>query len=120
MPSMPSHINPFGVIPKKSKPAKWRLIVDLSSPHGPSVNDGVDKDLCSLSYVSIDHVVDGILRLGRGSLMAKVDIKQAYRTIPVHPDDRLLLAMRCKEELIMCSLSSGCLSSDSIAMHACA
>ena len=101
MSSILCHINPFGVIRKKSKPGKWRLIVDLSSPHGLSVNDGVDKDLCSLSYVSIDHVADGILRLGRGSLMAKVDIKQAYRIIPVHLDDRLLLAMRWKEELII-------------------
>jgi hypothetical protein len=25
--------------------------------------------------------------------MAKIDIKSAYRTIPVHPDDRALLGM---------------------------
>ena len=32
-------------IPKKNKPGKWRLIVDLSSPDGASVNDGIEKDL---------------------------------------------------------------------------
>ena len=32
------HISPFGVIPKKSKPGKWRLIVDLSSPQGMMVS----------------------------------------------------------------------------------
>ena len=31
-------VNPFGVIPKKGRPDKWRLIVDLSSPTGQSVN----------------------------------------------------------------------------------
>ena len=25
-------ISPFGIIPKKSSPGNWRLIVDLSSP----------------------------------------------------------------------------------------
>ena len=52
------HVSPFGVIPKKSKPGHWRLITDLSSPHGRSVNDGIDKELCSLSYTSIDDVVN--------------------------------------------------------------
>lgn len=45
-------ISPFGVIPKKAA-GQWRLILDLSSPSGSSVNDGISKDLCSLSYVSI-------------------------------------------------------------------
>ena len=40
----------FGVIPKRHAPHKWRLIVDLSSPKGCSVNDGISKELCSLSY----------------------------------------------------------------------
>ena len=47
--------SPFGVIPK-SEPGKWRLIVDLSSPRGKSVNDGISKELCSVSYLSIDEV----------------------------------------------------------------
>ena len=35
------HICSFGVIPKKGQPGKWRLIVDLPSPRGPCVNDGI-------------------------------------------------------------------------------
>ena len=38
------HISSFGVIPKKGQLGKWRLIVDLSSPQGHSVNDGIDPD----------------------------------------------------------------------------
>ena len=84
------HTSPFGVIPKKHKPGKWRLILDLSSPTGLSVNDGIDKKLCSLAYTSIDEVVKCIISRGQGAMLAKVDIKQAYRNVPVHPNDRLL------------------------------
>lgn len=45
LPYIHCHISPFGVIPKKSKPGHWRLIVDLSSPENASVNDGIDKDM---------------------------------------------------------------------------
>ena len=88
------HCSPFGVIPKRNRPNKWRLIIHLSAPEGESVNDGISKELSSLSYVRVDDVVDGILQLGRGALMAKMDIRQAYRNVPVHPQDRLLVGMR--------------------------
>lgn len=87
------HCSPFGVIPKKNRVNKWRLILDLSSPEGHSVNDGVQKDLATLSYMSVDDVVAEVLRKGKGTLLAKMDVKQAYRNIPVHPKDRHLLGM---------------------------
>ncbi len=93
------HVSPFGVIPKKSNPDKWRLILDLSSPAGHSVNDGIGKELSSLKYVSVDDVVSRVLKVGKGALLAKMDIKQAYRNIPVHPDDRYLLGMEWKNEV---------------------
>ena len=68
--------------------------MDLSSPEGASVNDGIDSNLCSLKYATVDQAAELMLRLGRGALMAKVDIDQAYRRIPVHPDDRWLLGIR--------------------------
>ena len=67
--------------------------MDLSSPPGTSVNDGIDKEMCSMSYTSVDIVAAQVLRLGRGFLLAKMDVKQAYRMIPVHPQDRPLLGM---------------------------
>ena len=33
------------------------------------------------------------LRLGKGTEMAKVDVSQAYRNLPVHPADIHLLGM---------------------------
>ncbi len=86
--------SPFGVIPKKGKPGRWRLIVNLSAPEGHSVNDGIDRELSSVAYTSVDDVIRRVLRLGKGALIAKADVKAAYRNIPVHPRDRWLLRMR--------------------------
>ena len=86
------HISRFGVIPKGDS-GKWRLIVDMSSPEGHSVNDGIRDSLCSLSYVSVSDAARGVVDKGRGALMAKVDVKSAYRQVPIHPDDRWLMGM---------------------------
>ena len=88
------HINRFGVIPKKHQPGKWRLITDLSFPEGKSVNDAIDPKLCSLKYITVDQVAKQAIALGEGSLIAKIDIKSAYRLIPVAPKDRLYLGMK--------------------------
>jgi len=64
------HISPLGVVPKKEH-NKWRLILDLSSPEGHSVNDGIPPDLCSLSYVSVDDAAKAVVRAGRGALLAQ-------------------------------------------------
>ena len=55
----------MGVIPKSSQPGKWRLIVDLMSPQGASVNDGIEADLCSLEYLWLDEVTSHVVRSGR-------------------------------------------------------
>ena len=86
------HCSSFGVIPKKGRAGKWRLIVDL----GHNANDGVDKDMSSLSCLSVNEVMSSILGKGRGTLLAKTDIQQAYRNIPVCPEDRFLLRMEWK------------------------
>jgi len=85
--------SPFGVIPKKGKPGRWRLIVNLSAPEGHSVNDGICKELSSVAYTSVDAVASRIVEQGRGALLAKADVKAAYRNVPVHPRDRWLLGM---------------------------
>ena len=93
------HINRLGVIPKGHNTGKWRLITDLSYPHGQSVNDGIDPSLCSLSYSTVDDVADVVVKLGRGALLSKVDIEAAYRLIPVHPQDRPLQAMEWNDHI---------------------
>lgn len=107
--SLPScQISRFGVIPKNLQLNKWRLIVDLSHPKGGSVNCGIPKQLCSLKYVTLNNAIQTILALGPGTLLAKIDIKSAFRLLPVHPTDRHLLGMRWNGEIYLdCCLSFG-------------
>ncbi len=93
------HSSRIGVIPKKHQQGKFRLIVDLSSPSGKSINDGIGKEFCSLSYTRVDEIVDSVLYMGRGTLLAKSDIKSAFRIVPVHPADRHLLGMEWDNQL---------------------
>jgi hypothetical protein len=65
--------------------------VDLSHSANHSVNDGVSAKLCTPQYASIDMAIDTVRRLGRGTQLVKLDIKDAYRIIPVHPADYWLL-----------------------------
>ena len=92
-------INRFGVIQKHHKPDSWRLIIDLSHPHNHSINDGIPSSLCSIKYITIDDAIHQILSLGRGTMMAKIDIKSAFRLLPVHPADRHLLMMNWNNSL---------------------
>ena len=94
-------ISPLGLIPKKNKPNKWRLIVDLSSPKGRSVNDGINSSWSMLSYASVDHLATLILEHGQGAFLVKADIQEAYRMIPVHPQDRWLLGVQWQGELFI-------------------
>ena len=79
------HINRMGVVPKGHTPGRWRLITDLSHPEGVSVKNGIEAQLCSLKYTSVESVAIAAQRLGRGALLAKLDIRSAYRLVPVHP-----------------------------------
>lgn len=75
------HINRMvgRVTPKGHTPGKWRLITDLSFPDEGSVNDGIDPAMCSLQYSSVERVALAIRSV------VELDIKSAYRLIPVHP-----------------------------------
>lgn len=101
------HISPFGVIPKSTQ-GKWRLITNLSAPQHFSVNDGISRDLSSLSYITVDSIVEQVRRLGQGTLLAKMDIQSAYRIVPVHKEDRCLLGVKWRDQLYVdCALSFG-------------
>ena len=58
------HISIFGVIPKKGQLGKWRLIVDLASPQGHGVSDGIDPDFWHLQYIKIDDIIKTVSNFG--------------------------------------------------------
>ena len=46
------------------------------------------------TYVSIDHLSSLVLSLGREALLIKADIKEAYRMVPIDPQDQQLLGVQ--------------------------
>ena len=58
----------------------WRIIYHLSAPPGLSIND-------CLSYCSVDDAYTIINELGTGPLLSKIDLKNAFRLIPVQQSD---------------------------------
>ena len=49
--------------------------------------------------MKVDDVVQQVLSLGKGALLAKVNIESAFRNIPAHPDNRHLLGMLWNNKL---------------------
>ena len=90
----------MGLIPKLHS-NRWRLIVDLSAPRSHSVNDGISPQLCSLRYASIDNAVSIIMSLGQHTELVKLDLSNAYRIVPIHPDDQPLLAVNWNGDTFM-------------------
>ena len=67
--------------------------------HKRSVNDGIDSDMASLSYIKVEEVASKAAQLGRGSLLAKFDVEEAYRIVPVHSDDKHLFGIDWNNQL---------------------
>ena len=86
-------VSPLGLVPKKEE-GEFRLIHHLSYPSGDSVNDHIDPKLCSVQYTSFDKAIEMVQKLGPGALLAKADIKSAFRLLPVSPSDFELLGFK--------------------------
>lgn len=82
--------SPFDLVPKNN-PGKYRLIHDLSFPKDVSVKSGIPKYLSQVQYDNIETIISLVKVHGHGALMAKYDIEDAFRIIPIHPGDQHLL-----------------------------
>ena len=49
-----------------------------------------------MTYITTDDAIRNLPTLGKGALLAKVDIKHTFRLIPVHPVDCHMLVMEWK------------------------
>lgn len=85
-------LSPIGVVAKKN--GGWRLIHHLSYPFDYSVNDFIDTEACSVHYTSFDEVLDMIAKLGTGAFLSNMDVKSAFRLLPVNPSDHQLLGFK--------------------------
>ena len=84
----------MAVIPKKV-PGKWRVMVDLSSPHDShSVNDNLHRHLSHVSYSSTDDAAMLMHFLGPVTLQLKLIYRvHICRLVPIHPADRHFLGL---------------------------
>ena len=73
--------------------------MDLSSPTDHSINDGISLQLSSLSYAFIDHLSSIILHEHQGCFLVTAEIKEAYRMLPIHPEDQPLLGVCWKDSV---------------------
>ena len=53
------------------------------------------------TYMMVVDVVEVIGKQGQGTLLAKVDIRNMYRIIPVHREDHWLLGMLWEESVFV-------------------
>ena len=85
--------SPIGLRAKKEK-GKFRMIHDLSSPQNNSVNSKIPDQQATVQYQTLDHVIGILQDNGPGSFMAKADIQEAFRIIPIAPSCYHLLGFQ--------------------------
>ena len=85
-------VSPLGLIPKKT-PGEFRMIHHLSFPDGSSINDSIPFEFTSVNYARVDDATALVKQLGPGCFLAKTDIQNAFRIIPIRPADYDLLGM---------------------------
>lgn len=96
-------ISPLNSVPKKDTTER-RVILDLSYPKGNSVNDLISKDFyldnkIDLVYPKVDDLIQLIKVKGRGCLLFKIDLRKAFRQLPLCPSSYSLGAYVWKKHI---------------------
>ena len=80
---------------EKATPGKFRLLHNLSYPYdNNSVNFNIPKHHTTVKYQTINHAISWIQHHSPQAYLAKSDISDAFRIIPVHPSQYHLLGFR--------------------------
>ena len=87
-----------------SRSGKPRVVVDLSFPHGTSVNSGIPNDTYlgkpfTLRLPGVDALINIISQKGAGCHLFKKDLSRAYRQLWIDPRDFHLLGYRHNSSL---------------------
>ena len=82
--------SPMQIVTKDK--SKFRLVIDASFPSGKSVNEGIPTDQflnesIELKYPSVDNLAQLVRKHGKGCLMYKTDLSNAYKQLPICPKD---------------------------------
>ena len=81
--------SPLGLAPKAD--GGWRRIHHLSFPNENSVNSNIPQDCGYLRYTTLESIFRMVRHVGRGAIIVKKDLKDAFRMIPVAYNQRWLL-----------------------------
>ena len=110
-PFSPFLVSTLGLVPKKT-PGEFRLIHHLSFPKGSSVNDGIPPEHTRVCYATTEDAIQQIKLVGSGAYLAKTDIKNAFRILPIRQEDYGLLGMKWRDKFYydLC-MPMGCSSS---------
>ena len=87
--SAPYICSPLGLVPKHD--GGLRRIHHLSHPAKLSVNDNIPQEAAQLKYTSLNEIYQLVVDAGRGCIIIKKDVKDAFRNIPVAPQHQWLL-----------------------------
>nr|XP_055074593.1 uncharacterized protein LOC129454107 [Misgurnus anguillicaudatus] len=116
-PFSPFRVNSIGIATRKYS-GKKRLIFDMSSPHSntfASVNECIPLEPFSLYYASVDNAIHLIKIAGLGACLAKADITDAFKIMPIHPSDWPLFGIKWESKFYFAvRLTFGCRSSPHI------
>ena len=91
-------ISPVFLRPK-STPGEFRIILDLSFPkNDDSINSKIDEDYRSVEYSNIGDAIRILHGLPIGAFSCKIDIKDAFRLIPICLEDQKKLLFKIGDD----------------------
>ena len=98
---------------EKREPGKYRLLHNLSYPYNEdSVNFNIPKERSTVQYAHLGDAIEMVQRCGQGCYMAKSDIADAFRLIPLHPSQYHLTGFQFQGQFYYDKcLPMGCASS---------
>ena len=105
--------SPIGLVPKSS--GKFRMIHHLSYPRNSSiqsVNSGILPTFSKVKYLNFQQVLHKVAHFGPTSFAVKCDISNAFRLLPVRPDQVPLLGFKWQQNFFFDGCAPfGCSSS---------
>ena len=105
--------SPLALIQSKSDSNKFRLVHDLSFPRdGTSVNEHIPDEKANVQYTKFDHVINHIAQMDSTVKLAIIDIKGAFRLLPVKVSEHKYLGFSFQDKYYVDkNLPQGCRSS---------
>ena len=98
---------------EKQETGKYRLLHNLSFPYDDtSVNHNIPKSSTNVQYESMADAIQNIQNCSPGAYMAKSDIANAFRIVPLHPSQYHLTGFSWEQQYYYDKcLPQGCSSS---------